>query len=153
MSAASTHDPPHLPASTYPCGCALRPPAPADIPVTTTSGGPQPRGTHVAPKPMRSVPGIRSDSTTSACPSGRTHPSRGLCFPPYRGRADGVRTHNIVPVGSGRPIGCHGPGRVGLVPDDEQRSRICPLCFSTSSSLTITYVTGLGIVDRIGYAS
>ena len=127
---------------TYPCGCGLRPPAPADIPVATTSRGPRPRGIHVAPKPMRSVPGIRSDSTTSACPSGRTHPSRGLCIPPYRGRADGGRTHNIVPVGSGRPIGCHGPGRVGLVPDHEQRSRMCPLCFSTSSSLKITYVTG-----------
>ena len=134
--------PPPLPAITDPCGCGLRPPAPADVPVATTSRGPRARGTHVAPKPMRSVPGICSDSTTSACPL-RTHPPvAGPMLPPYRGRADGGRTHNIVPVGSGRPIGCHGPGRVGLVPDHEQRTRMCPLCFSTSSSLTITYVTG-----------
>ena len=84
----------------------------------------------------------RSDSTPSACPLRTLPPVPGAMLPPYRVRAEGVRTRSIVPVGGGRPIGCHGPGRVGLVHDHEQRSRKCALCFSTSSFLKITYVTG-----------
>ena len=65
--AAYTHDLPPSPAITYACACGHPPPAP-DIPVATTIPARPPPGIHVPPKPLRSVPGITSDSRTSACP-------------------------------------------------------------------------------------
>lgn len=79
----------------------------------------------------------RSDSTPSACPLRTLPPVPGAMLPPYRVRAEGVRTRSIVPVGGGRPIGCHGR-RVGLVP---------------TISLENNLRDGLTLVDRIWYAS
>ena len=134
---------PHLyPRSHFHVAAVSGRPPPRTSPWPSRAEAPGPEALTWLRSPCGRFPGFAVTQPHPHAPSGRTHPSRGICFPPYRGRADGGRTHNIVPVGSGRPIGCHGPGRVGLVPDHEQRSRMCPLCFSTSSSLTITYVTG-----------